>query len=76
MRKKVNELIGKQQRPAQSQYGMLEAFKINFVLTLQKTYQPEKKNSGKGCYWMLGTKILSYKEFQCKSTQTSEESEL
>ena len=31
MCKKANELICKQQRPAQSQYGMLETFMINSI---------------------------------------------
>ena len=30
----ANELIRKQQKAAQSQYGMLEAFKINIVLMI------------------------------------------
>ena len=34
MCKKANELIRKQQRPDQSQNGMLEAFMINFILIL------------------------------------------
>ena len=34
MCKKANELIHKQQRPAQSQYGILEAFMINFILMI------------------------------------------
>ena len=34
MCKKPNELIHKQQRPAQSQYGLLEAFMINFILII------------------------------------------
>ena len=31
---KANELIRKQQRPTQSQDGMLEAFMINFILMI------------------------------------------
>ena len=34
MSKKANELIRKQQRPAQNQYGMLEAFMIKFILMI------------------------------------------
>ena len=30
----ANELICKLQRPGQSQYGMLEAFMINFILKI------------------------------------------
>ena len=31
---KANELISKQQRPGQSQYGMLETFMINCILII------------------------------------------
>ena len=31
---KANELIRKQQKPAQSHYGMVEGFMINFILMI------------------------------------------
>ena len=38
MYKKANELIRKQQRPTQSQHGMLEVFMINFLLMIFKEW--------------------------------------
>ena len=34
MCKKANELMRKEHRPAQIQYGVLEAFRINFILMM------------------------------------------
>ena len=76
MCKKVNDLIHKQQRPAQSQYGILEAFTINFILMIfcwlegmptdrlrRKSTSKTRKNKIKAWYRILGTKILTYEEF-------------
>ena len=79
MCKKVNELIHKQQRPAQSQYGIWEAFMINFILMIfcwfewmltnrlcRKSTRKITKIQIKAWYSVLGTEILSYEEFHCK----------
>ena len=85
---KANELICKQQRPAQSQYGMLEVFMINFLLVIFYWFEAmltdrlcrkstsKKKIQMKAWYKILGTEILSYEELLCKTMQISEENEL
>ena len=78
-------MIHKQQRPVQSQYGMLEAF----MITSFSWYFPDLKQclptdftenllarkKIKVCYRILGTEILSYEEFHCKTVQVSGEDE-
>ena len=88
MCKKGNEVILKQQRPVQSQYEILEAFMINFVLMifcwleamlterLRRKSSSKKKLQIKAWYRILGTEISSYEDFHCKTTQISEENEL
>ena len=86
--KKANELIRKQQRPAQSQYGMLETFMIKLILIVFFWLQAmltdrlcgnllaRIKIQIKAWYRILGIEILSYEEFHCKTTQISEKNEL
>ena len=81
-------MIGKQQTPAQSQYGILEAFMINFILMafcwleamltnrLCRKSTSRKKVQIKAWHRILSTEILSYKEFHPKAMQISEENEL
>ena len=80
MCKKTNELMRKQQRPAQSQYGMLEPFMTDLKQCLPTDFAENllarKKIQIKAWYRIIGTKILSYEEFHCKTTQISEENEL
>ena len=88
MCKKANELIHKQQKPAQSEYGMLESCMINSILMifcwleamltdrLHRKFTSKKKIQIKDWYRILVIEILSYEEFHCKTMQISEESEL
>ena len=81
-------VVRKQQRPAQRQPGMLKAFMINFILIilccLEQCVQTDfaenilarKKIQIKALFRSLGTKISSYEEFHCKTTQISEGNEL
>ena len=77
-----------QQRPAQSHYGIFEAFMIKLILMifswldsvltdrLHRKSTNKKKIQRKAWYRLLGTEISSYEEFHCKNTQISEENEL
>ena len=88
MCKEASELIRKQQRPAQSQYEMLEAVMINFILMIlcylkqclptdfAENLITKKKNQTKAWYRILGTKILRYQDFHWKTSQISKENEL
>ena len=88
MCKKENDLIRTKNQPVQSYYEILEAFIIEFILMvfcwleailtkkLRRKFTNRKKNQIKAWYWILGTEILSYKDFHCKTTQISEENEL
>ena len=65
---------------------MLEAFKINLMIyahlkqclptDFAENLLAREKKKIKGWYRTLGTEILSYEEFHCKTTQISEENEL
>ena len=73
----------KQQRPGQSQYGMLEAFMMNFILMIiywieaMRAITHCRKSTSKkkiqNKIYSLGTEILSYEEFYCNTMQISEE---
>ena len=88
MYRKANEFIRKQQRPAQSQYKMLGAYMINFILMifcwldamltdrLHIKSTSKKKIEIKAWYRIFGTEMLSYEEFHCKTTQISKENEV
>ena len=82
MCKKGNELIHKQQRPAQSHYGMLASFMSISILMIfcylkqclladfAENLLVRKKIQIKAWYRILGTEILSYEEFLFKTMQS------
>ena len=75
---KASELIHKQQEPAQSQYGILEAYKLHFdgIMLLEACLLTKsiskKKIRRKAWYRILGAEISSHEKFHCKTTQISE----
>ena len=73
----------KLQRPAQKQYGILEAFMINFILIIfcylkqclptdfgENLLAREKKFQVKDWCRILGSDILHYEEFYCNLCQS------